>query len=254
MENLRLNVYLARCGLGSRRSVEQLILDGKIRVNGTVANHPGKPISLGRDSIEIEGRKVVPHESQYIVLHKPQGYACTKSDPHASKTIYDLLPDELNHLNYAGRLDTDSEGMVLLSNDGDWIHQITHPRFEVIKTYHIQVNGHPAPQDLDRARQGIRSEGELLKPKSIRPLPAHKAPSHEPGTTWLEICLNEGKKREIRRIFKHINYKLRRLIRISTGDFSLTQLSPGGWRELTPPERTKASRSSKPRPTNQTVV
>jgi len=223
---MRINAFLASAGLGSRRSVEKFILEDRVAVNGRIVRDLAFRVDPTVDQIICDGKLVRMRESRYVMFHKPRGCACTRYDPHAAKTIYDLLPSELHHLKYAGRLDVDSEGLLLLSNDGDWIQQITHPRHQIVKTYEVEVAGDPTEKTLEAARHGIQDDGEWLRVDSIQLL-VQKVKS-----SLLRVTLREGKKREIRRIFGALHHPVRRLKRIAIGRLSLGALKSGEWREL----------------------
>lgn len=223
---MRINAFLASAGLGSRRSVEKFILEDRVAVNGRIVRDLAFRVDPTVDQIICDGKLVRMRESRYVMFHKPRGCACTRYDPHAAKTIYDLLPSELHHLKYAGRLDVDSEGLLLLSNDGDWIQQITHPRHQIVKTYEVEVAGDPTEKTLEAARHGIQDDGEWLRVDSIQLL-VQKVKS-----SLLRVTLREGKKREIRRIFGALHHPVRRLKRIAIGRLSLGTLKSGEWREL----------------------
>jgi 23S rRNA pseudouridine2605 synthase len=228
---IRINAFLASAGLGSRRSVEELVLRGKIQVNREIIHDLSFRVDPEKDVVLFQGKEVRVHQYRYIALNKPPGYVCTKEDRHALRTIYDLLPRELQHLNHVGRLDTDSEGLLLLSNDGPWVNRILHPSNEIQKIYEVEVRGHPTEAELERAVRGVYHQGELLKMKSFRSL-SKKVRSSE----W-EIILQQGRKREIRRIFDTIGYRVERLKRVSIGELPLGSLKVGKWRELTAKER-----------------
>ncbi|MDD2707679.1 MAG: pseudouridine synthase [Verrucomicrobiae bacterium] len=239
---VRINAFLASAGLGSRRSVESLVREGRVTLNGTRVESLSVRVDPERDQVACDGRAVKTLVSRYVLFHKPAGCACTRHDPHIRKTIYDLLPAELHHLAYAGRLDADSEGLLLLSNDGDWLERLAHPRHGVRKTYHVLVKGRPSPEVLDKARKGVHSEGELLKPELVgvleesSPAPRKHVRGAEPPV-WLVVMLREGRKREIRRIFGALGHPVKRLCRVAVGKLELGGLPVGKWRDLTPVER-----------------
>jgi 23S rRNA pseudouridine2605 synthase len=226
-DGIRLNAFLASAGLGSRRSVEVLIQQGKVSINGQIVRDLSTRVDPSNDQVSVSGRKVQPQPFRYVMLHKPPGFACTHDDVHATKTIYDLLPKDLSHLRYAGRLDVPSEGLLLLSNDGDWINRISHPSQGVIKVYEVHVKGSPSSEALEKAKRGIRSEGELLRVEAVRVL--RQSPDH----SFVRVELREGKKREIRRIFDVLGHRVLRLQRVSIGRLKLSGLRSGAWRELT---------------------
>ena len=227
---IRINAFLASAGLGSRRSVEKLILEGKITVNGQVVRNLALRVDAQKDRVFCENKPVVPLEFQYVMFHKPRGCGCTRHDPHGAKTIYDVLPSQLRHLAHAGRLDVDSEGLLLLSNDGAWVAQITHPRHGVKKIYEVEVEGAPNKDSLSRALGGVQSGSELLKAESAEVMKCFR------GKSWLKVSLAEGRNREIRRIFGALKHSVIRLKRVAIGNLGLGGLKTGGWRNLTPDE------------------
>lgn len=226
LRKVRINAYLASCGLGSRRSVESLVLDGRIKVNHKVIRDLAFQVSP-TDPVYLDGKAISPTLARFIMLHKPVGFACTRYDPYCKKTIYDLLPSELAQLKYAGRLDIDSEGLLLLSNDGAWLQQVSHPSHEVSKTYEVEVSGQILSEDLQAIKKGIHSKGELLKADSIEIL------KQTEKTSQLRIVLSEGRNREIRRIMGALHYPVTQLKRIAIGKLLLGSLKIGAWRDLT---------------------
>ncbi len=237
---VRLNVFLASAGFGSRRSVEELIFNNKVTVNGQAIQNLATRVDPQRDKVICNGKLVVPLNLRYVMLHKPIGYACTRRDPHAAKTIYDLLPLELHSLVYAGRLDVDSEGLLLLSNDGAWINQVTHPKYQTIKTYEVEVEGQPQKSVLETACRGIYSKGQRLKIASAQFL------SKSQKSTRLQITLCEGKNRELRRILGALHHPVIRLQRIAIGNLKIGDLKICQWRDLNAKEIAQALSSIRP--------
>lgn len=223
---MRINAFLARAGLGSRRSVEELVRSGCVSVNGKIVTDLSTRIDSSRDVVLCNRKRIEPEALHYVVLNKPRGYACTREDPHAPKTIYDLMPSEFRSLAYAGRLDIDSEGMVLLSNDGTWLQKLMHPRHEVLKFYRVEVEGSPTPETLETAQRGIKSRGENLKVDKVHIIKVGK------NFSLLHVELRQGRNREIRRIFGSLKHEVIRLQRIGVGSLRLENLKPGRWREL----------------------
>ncbi len=223
---IRLNVFLALAGLGSRRAVEKLILQGKVVVNGAIVRNLATRVDSQQDQVLCEDKPVRPHRFQYVMLNKPRGYTCTRRDPHAKKTIYELLPQTMKRLAYAGRLDMDSEGLVLLSNDGNWLNRLAHPRHAVSKVYEVEVKGFPTQRTLGKMCEGIRSKGEWLKADTVEILEKHTT------STYLRLTLSEGKNREIRRLLGGLHHPVLHLKRIAIGNLTLGSLKIGRWREL----------------------
>jgi 23S rRNA pseudouridine2605 synthase len=221
----RLQKVLARAGVGSRRSVEALIREGRVTVNH-------RPATLGqkvgpRDEIRVYGRRVTarPEGRAYYVLHKPVGYITSVRDEHGRRTVLDLarVPERVYPV---GRLDSDSEGLVLLTNDGELAHRLTHPRYSVPKVYHVRVKGEVSQATLARLRRGVVLEDGPAKVQKAEILQAGE------DATVLRLTLTEGRKREIRRMMEAVGHPVERLQRVSIGPLQLGDLAPGRWRRL----------------------
>lgn len=235
---VRINRYLAQANLGSRRQVEDYVLQGKVTVNGLVCKELGTQINEGTDIVLCNGKPVkVDNELQYIMLNKPLDYVVTRSDEYGRKTVYDLLPDFARSLNPVGRLDKDSEGLLILTNDGSLANQITHPRYKLEKVYKVEVQGRLSKEDIDRLRNGIEIEG--IKTQSARVF----MKSHVGDRFVLRITLREGKKRQIRRMIEAVDCKVLHLKRLQIGDICLEKLPVGMWRYLKPTEIISLKRS-----------
>lgn len=217
---LRLQAFLARAGVGSRRQAEALIRQGRVRVNSEVAQL-GTKVAPG-DVVEVDGRRVeAPAERVVLALHKPRGYTTTRHDPHAAHTVYELLP-KIPGLHPVGRLDRDSEGLLLLTNDGDLTHRLTHPRFGVRKVYRVWTEGGTLPKEVcRRLLLGVDLEDGPAKALACRPAPGGAV-----------LVLAEGRKREVRRMLQRVGYPVRRLLRLQVGPIRLGDLPPGKWRRL----------------------
>ena len=227
-EEISLTKYLSTSGVCSRRGAEELITAGRVSVNGVTAERGAMRISPG-DKVLFDGRPIAPPaEKLYIMLNKPRGYVCTLEDRHAAKKAVDLIPQAKTvRLVSAGRLDKDSEGLILFSNDGDFVARLTHPRYEVEKTYRVSLAGELTPEAIHiLTTTGIRDRGETLRARSIRPA----GPGH------YEFVLGEGKNREIRRMAEHFHLEVRRLARIAVGNVRLGSLPCGETRKLSPDE------------------
>jgi pseudouridine synthase len=227
---IRLNKYLARCGLGSRRACDRIIASGRIYVNGEKVAGLGTRVVSGRDRVEYRGRKLSPVESfRYLAFHKPQSFIVTKNDPHGRSTIYDALREigcDADGLNYVGRLDVASEGLLLLTNDGGLIHALTHPRYRIKKVYEVQIDKKLAGVDAAAMTgDGIESEGQVLRAGDVAPLAAGKQ-------FWYRVDLYEGKKRQLRRMFEVLGYAVVRLKRTQFASVKLGDLAPGAVRDL----------------------
>lgn len=223
----RLVKFLSAAGVASRRAAGDLVKAGRIAVNGRTIREPGFRI-LPADTVTLDGRPVEPAgRFHYIMLNKPRGYVCTNADPHAPRKAVDLIRlDPPVRLFSAGRLDKESEGMILFSNDGDYVARLTHPRYEIRKTYLVRVTREFTEPELTRIRTGITDGGEHLRVISIAPA----------GNCLYRIVLNEGKKREIRRLTAAVSSPTLELRRIRIGGLALGDLPQGAFRELTPEE------------------
>lgn len=243
VEQERLHRYLARAGLGSRRSCEQLILEGRVRVNGHVVSKLGTKVSPGRDEVICHGKRVAPPESLvYVIMHKPAGVLTTLSDQRGRPVIPDLLPKHgLPRLFPVGRLDYHTEGLVLLTNDGALAHGLMHPKFEVEKEYLARVRGCPTSADLARLRAGVLSEGETLR--------AVDATIVSPGgdSSWLRLVVRQGRYHEIRRMCDAIKHPALRLKRVRIGPIVLGRLPRAAWRRLSAREIASLRRSIAPK-------
>ncbi|MDD4933096.1 MAG: pseudouridine synthase [Methylacidiphilaceae bacterium] len=234
---MRLNQYLARCGLGSRRGVEELILAGRVTVNGFVQNALALQVGEG-DAVALDGRPVCPASILTVLLHKPRGFLCTSSDPRGRQTVYDLLPPRWNNLRYIGRLDRDSEGLLLFTSDGLLIQRLAHPRHKVPKVYEVECD-----QPLDAARvatllRGCRIQGRRASLDSF----------HLLGSRRLRVVLHQGMKRQIRLMFEGIGYKVVRLVRVAFGPLALGSLAAGQYRLLSRSETEALLRATAPAP------
>lgn len=229
-EELRLQVYLARAGIASRRASEELIRAGRVRVNGQVAEL-GSKVNPRRQAVEVDGRPVFLQPREWIVLHKPKGYVSTREDPGGRKTVYDLLPPELHHLFHVGRLDRDSSGLLLFTNDGDAANRLLHPSFGTTKEYLADVE---EPLDNRALRQLVR--GVELEDGVAHAVSAEMAGTSESGLYRVRLVMREGRRREVRRMLEALGHPVRRLFRRSFGPIQLGRLGPGKWRELTEEE------------------
>ena len=226
---MRLQKYLSRAGAASRRQGERLIQAGRVRVNGEVVTVLGTRVRPGRDRVELDGRSLDLPDFRWVLLHKPTGVLTTADDPGGGRTVYDLLPEELRGLRYVGRLDRDTEGLLLLTNEGEVLHRLTHPRFGVRREYRGQVEGDVAPGTRARLEAGVELEdGPARAERAWRP---SGGPDHE-----IRLVLTEGRKREVRRLLAAVGHPVRRLVRERYGPIRLGSLEAGKWRELTKTE------------------
>ena len=228
--DLRLHVFLARAGKGSRRAMEAAIAAGRVRVNGEPVTRLGAKIDPSSDLVALDGQRVDPavEARVYVALNKPRGVLTTASDDRGRKTVLDLLPQSvLRHRLYpVGRLDRDSEGLVLLTNDGKLTNRITHPSYDHEREYAVDIAEAPDPAVLEELRSGVRLDGVLTRPAHFEVL------STRNGVTTLRVVLREGKNRQIRRMLTARGHDVVRLVRTRLGPIRLGSLKPGDWRYL----------------------
>jgi len=227
---VRLQKFLAEAGIASRRASEEVIRAGRVAVNGETVSGLGAKVDADHDKVTVDGKPVRPRRKIYIALHKPKGLVCSREDEFDRPTIYDLLPKEWRHLHSVGRLDYNSEGLIFLTNDGEFSLHLTHPRYGVRKTYVATAEGRIEPELLRRFTQGVWYQGEKFKADKARLVSAGAAQS------VVELELAEGKYREVRRLFESQGRTVKRLQRIQIGKIKLGELRPGKWRTLTEPE------------------
>jgi pseudouridine synthase len=232
MPQERLQKILARAGIASRRKAEELIAGGLVTINGAVASL-GDKADPAVDSVKVEGRRVPPPVPQrYVLLNKPPGYVSTVSDPERRPTVLDLVPPALRKaLVPVGRLDFQSEGLLLLTTDGEWAQRIAHPRYGCAKTYEVKVKGMPEERDVERLRRGMWIDGQRTLPAEVRLLRT-TGRGREVGNTWWEVVLRQGRSRQIREMFFRIGHGVLKLHRVAIGPLRDPQLPPGAWREL----------------------
>jgi pseudouridine synthase len=225
----RLQKILARAGLGSRRKCEEIIEEGRVAVNGQPAQL-GQKADPDRDRITVDGKPVrMVRSFSYIALNKPRGVVSTAADDRDRPTVLDLV-DSDKRLYPVGRLDQNSEGLILLTDDGELTNLLTHPRYEHTKEYRVDVEGEPTEETLDRWRRGVHLEEGPTGPADVSVL------KREKGHTWLRVVMREGRKREIRRVAAMLGHPARNLIRVRIGPVRLGNLKPGQWRPLSQQE------------------
>jgi pseudouridine synthase len=224
---IRLNKFLAQAGVASRREVDKMIAEGRIKVNGQVVQVLGYKIDNEKDRVEVDGRRVEREEGLvYLMLNKPPGYLVTLKDNFKRPTIQQLLPSLRQRIFPVGRLDFDSSGLLLMMNDGELAYRLTHPRFKVPKVYLVKVMGEPDPSDLARLEKGIYLDGKKTAPAKIAQIKS------DPKKSLFKIEIFEGRKREVKRMFQAIGHKVLHLQRISFGGLRLGTLKTGKWRYL----------------------
>jgi 23S rRNA pseudouridine2605 synthase len=225
----RLQKVLAKAGVASRRKAEELIRQGKIRVDGRVVTEMGIKVDPEIQSVECEGTPLDSQEEKvYILLHKPAGYLSTVDDPQGRPIVTDLLKNTKERVYPVGRLDLDTEGALLLTNDGELAQRILHPSHEVNKTYVAKVKGSPGNKKLDALSKGIELEGRKTWPANIEVLKS------KAGSTTIQITIHEGRKRQVRKMFDAIGHPVMKLKRTAYGQLELGELGPGKYRFLTP--------------------
>ncbi len=227
----RLQKIIARAGIASRRKAEELILSGRVTVNGEIATQLGVKADSASDRVCVDGKVV--HDSgvrRYLALHKPKGCVTTTDDPEGRTTVLDLLgPEAAKGLYPVGRLDYNTEGLLILTNDGDFSNQILSAKNKIPKTYQVKISGFPSEEGIQKLRQGIRLDGILVRPESIRLIRDAENP-------WFEVTLIHGRNRQIHRMFERIGFLVEKIRRVSIGSLSLRDLEPRQVRELRPGE------------------
>ncbi|MDH4444638.1 MAG: pseudouridine synthase [Akkermansiaceae bacterium] len=234
-DGTRLNKYLASCAVGSRRACDELIKAGRVEVNGSPCLNMGTRISHG-DHVKVDGKRVAPREVLIVAFHKPRGYVCTREDELGRETIYSLLPASLHSLHHVGRLDRDSEGLLILTNDGDLSQQLMHPSKSVEKEYLVTSNQAFENAHLDQFLEGIYTTEGRLKAKAIERLSPRR----------LKVVLDHGAKRQIRVMFESLGYQVTKLLRVRIGALWLGDLEPGAWAALNAVETQMLLGSTKP--------
>lgn len=223
-KSVRLQKYISQAGVASRRQAEGLMLEGRVVVNGKPATEMGVKVVPGRDTVLLDGRIVEPARRRWIVFNKPSGVLCTRNDPHGGQTVYDLVPRWAMGLRYVGRLDRETSGLLLLTNEGDTAAALAHPSGQVEREYVAKVAGPVTARDLRALRRGVELEDGFARPRRVRKVPPD-------DDHWsIVVVLTEGRKREVRRLLKAVGHPVLALERTRFGPFVLGGLSPGGWR------------------------
>ena len=229
----RLQKILSAAGVASRRASEQLILEGRVTVNGETVRELGTKADPAKDAIKVDGRRIkteITH--RYIVLYKPKGYVTTRSDPEKRRTVMDLI-GQGDYIYPVGRLDYDSEGLLLMMTDGDLAARLMHPRHEVDKVYEVIVAGVPDAKAIAKLRKGVFIEGGRTSPATVH---VENTVKGARPTTKLTITIHEGRNRQIRKMCSAVGLPVRDLRRVKMGPIGLGRLKPGQWRDLTPDE------------------
>lgn len=235
---MRVQKFISRAGVASRREAETLMLQGRVKVNGTLCTELGTRVDPDSDRVEVDGQVVRQEPLRDIVFHKPVGVVSTRSDPQGRSTIYDHLLPEMESLKYVGRLDMDTSGLLLLSNRGDLIHRLTHPSWEVEREYRAWVWRRPSRSALEKLRNGV-----ILDDGPAR---AQRADVFDEwsGGAVVRLVLTEGRNREVRRLFDAIGHPVDQLQRVRFGPIRLGSLEPGRWRDLDPAERSALEKAA----------
>jgi 23S rRNA pseudouridine2605 synthase len=218
---VRLNQFLAAAGVASRRGADRLIAEGRVTVNGKqCTDFHYRPAAT--DHVKVEGKLIRQRAPIYLAMNKPAGFVCTRHDPHASDTIFDLLPPKFSSLFYVGRLDASSEGLLLLTNDGDFAQRLAHPRFHIEKEYEVTLDK-PASNELElRLIRGVVLDGKLATVAQVRQI----------SRTRLRVVLEQGINRQIRRMLERFGFQAKQLRRVRIGGLKLDDLPAGKWRQL----------------------
>ena len=228
----RLQKYLAECGVASRRKCEEIILEGKVSVNGKVVAELGTKIIPGKDKIELNGKEIVSEKKVYILLNKPVGYVTTVSDEKERPTVMELLNGVKEKVVPVGRLDMFTSGLLLLSNDGEFIYKVTHPKHETTKTYIVKTRGVPTEKDLEKLRVGVKIEDYTTSPAKVELL--LKDNTNDISRIWIQI--HEGRNRQVRKMCEAIGLSVIALKREGVGELTCEGVERGKWRYLTEEE------------------
>jgi pseudouridine synthase len=250
---IRLQKILSQAGVASRRAAEKLIVEGRVSVNGTTVREMGVKADPASDDIRVDGRRLrAPERHRYILLNKPAGVVTTRSDPQRRQTVMDLLGGVREYVYPVGRLDYDSEGLLLLTNDGELAARLTHPRHEVERTYEASVTGTPDNEAIDRLRRGIPLDGHRTMPADVKLLSRQASHTGSPlqrKNAVLVITIREGRNRQVRRMCEAVGHPVRKLRRTRIGPITDRRLRVGEWRDLNAQEvRLLKTLAQAPRP------
>jgi len=232
---IRLQKLLAQSGVASRRKCEELMLEGEVEVDGEVVTRLGTKVDPRTAVIRVSGKRLPPiSPNVYLVLNKPRGVVSTMSDPEGRKSLAELVADRPERLFHVGRLDTDTSGLIILTNDGDFAHRLAHPSYEVDKTYVAEVDGEVYPSTLKQLRAGVTLEDGPVTVKNVKLVVGPKG--NPTGRSIVELTIHEGRNRIVRRLLDHVGHPVRRLTRTQIGPVTLGKLPVGAIRELTTDE------------------
>ena len=239
----RLQKIIAKAGVASRREAEEMITSGRVKINGKVVNTLGTKASLAKDKITVDGNRLESEKKVYILLNKPKGVVTTLKDPEGRKTISELVPDIKERIFPVGRLDYNTEGLLLMTNDGDLAQLLTHPSHEIKKTYLVKVKGVPSEEKLDILRKGVKLEDGVTGSAVVHLLEVDR----EKEVSTLEIAIWQGKNRQVRRMFEAIGYVVRNLKRVQFAFLDLSDVKRGQYRKLLPSEVERLKKLAKPK-------
>lgn len=226
-EIVRLQKYIAMCGAASRRGAEEKISSGHVKVNGVTVREMGVKVEIGADTVHLDGEELkITTKKYYIMLNKPAGFVTTVKDQFDRPCVTDLI-DLKTRVVPVGRLDFETEGLLLLTNDGDFNYRVTHPKFNTNKTYYVEINGGITIKGLNQLRRGVRIDGYLTRPAEVEMIDAEK------GITSFYITIHEGRNRQVRKMFEAVGCKVSYLKRIKIGNVELGNVPSGHWRHLT---------------------
>ncbi len=232
MQLERLQKIIAHAGFASRREAETMIREGRVTVNGRVVTELGSRADAANDHIKVDGKLITRAEThRYILLYKPREVMTTVSDPQGRKTVIDLIKGVRERIYPVGRLDFHSEGLILLTNDGDLAFKVSHPQHGSVKTYHVKVRGVPEDRLVDKLQRGITIDGRRTLPCEIARMKTTGRRDDE-GNSWFEVKLREGRTQQIRKMFQAVGHPVSKLRRVAIGPISDARLQPGTWREL----------------------
>ena len=255
MQLERLQKIIAHAGFASRREAEAMIREGRVTVNGEVVTELGSRADPARDHVKVDGRLITRAEThRYILLYKPKEVMTTVEDPQGRRTVIDLIRGIRERIYPVGRLDFHSEGLVLLTNDGDLAFKVSHPKHGSVKTYHVKVRGIPEDRLVEKLERGITIEGKRTLPCEIARMKT-TGRNEDEGNSWFEVKLREGRTHQIRKMFQAVGHPVSKLRRVAIGPISDPKLTPGVWRELTKQEvkalasmkELKPAKAAKPR-------
>jgi 23S rRNA pseudouridine2605 synthase len=236
MELERLQKIIAHAGFASRREAETMIRDGRVTVNGRVVDELGSKADPLKDHIKVDGKLITKAEDhRYILLYKPKEVMTTVEDPQGRKTVIDLIKGVRERIYPVGRLDFHSEGLILLTNDGDLAFKVSHPKHGSVKTYHVKVRGVPTERIVEKLERGITIDGKRTLPCEISKMKT-TGRGEEEGNSWYEVRLREGRTQQIRKMFQAVGHPVSKLRRVAIGPIADPKLSAGDWRELSPKE------------------